>query len=209
MLDKSMECLKTALTRLKLDHQNISFWEVQLENAIRRAEFLDDFDAKQVSVEKQVTRSEISNFERAIRAGTRALILHKRFANLSKPTTEIINSQLSIRLNYRVNFEDLDLDKDDQRQVLRDAINGSKKWLHETRGLSHGVKAIEIVNATVVIYKQITGKEPGISSTSTTSGKNYTTPFEQLLIASLNSAGVAISAQGARALYLRIYLKKK
>jgi hypothetical protein len=209
MLDKSMECLKTALTRLKLDNQNISFWEVQLENAIRRAEFLDDFDAKQVSVEKQVTRSEISNFERAIRAGTRALILHKRFANLSKPTTEIINSQLSIRLNYRVNFEDLDLDKDDQRQVLRDAINGSKKWLQETRGILHGVKATEIVNATVVIYKQITSKEPGVSSTSTTSGKNYTTPFEQLLIASLNSAGVTISAQGARALYLRVYLKKK
>lgn len=204
-----MECLKTALTRLKLDHQNISFWEVQLENAIRRAEFLDDFDAKQVSVEKQVTRSEISNFERAIRAGTRALILHKRFANLSKPTTEIINSQLSIRLNDRVNFEDLDLDKDDQRQVLRDAINGSKKWLQETRGILHGVKATEIVNATVVIYKQITSKKPGVSSTSTTSGKNYTTPFEQLLIASLNSAGVTISAQGARALYLRVYLKKK
>ena len=204
-----MECLKTALTRLKLDHQNISFWEVQLENAIKRAEFLDDFDAKQVSVEKQVTRSEISNFERAIRAGTRALILHKRFANLSKPTTEIINSQLSIRLNDRVNFEDLDLDKDDQRQVLRDAINGSKKWLQETRGILHGVKATEIVNATVVIYKQITSKEPGVSSTSTTSGKNYTTPFEQLLIASLNSAGVTISAQGARALYLRVYLKKK
>lgn len=204
-----MECLKTALTRLKLDHQNISFWEVQLENAIKRAEFLDDFDAKQVSVEKQVTRSEISNFERAIRAGTRALILHKRFANLSKPTTEIINSQLSIRLNDRVNFEDLDLDKDDQRQVLRDAINGSKKWLQETRGILHGVKATEIVNATVVIYKQITSKKPGVSSTSTTSGKNYTTPFEQLLIASLNSAGVTISAQGARALYLRVYLKKK
>ena len=170
---------------------------------------MDDFDAKQVSVEKQVTRSEISNFERAIRAGTRALILHKRFAHLSKPTTEIINSQLSIRLNDRVTFEDLDLDKDDQRQVLRDAINGSKKWLQETRGILHGVKATEIVNATVVIYKQITSKEPGVSSTSTTNGKNYTTPFEQLLIASLNSAGVTISAQGARALYLRVYLKKK
>jgi len=204
-----MVCLKTALTRLKLDHQNISFWEVQLENAIRRAEFLDDFDAKQVSVEKQVTRSELSNFERAIRVGTRASMLQRRFANLSKPTTEIINSQLSIRLNDHVNFEDLNLDKDDHQQALRDAINGSKKWLQETRGLLHGVKASEIVNATVVIYKQITSKEPGVSSTSTTSGKNYTTPFEQLLIASLNSAGVTISAQGARALYLRVYLKKK
>lgn len=204
-----MTSIHAALVRLNVAAQKINFWEVQLANAIKRAEFLDDFDAKQVSKEKKATISELSNFERSVRAGTRSLLLRKRFANLSQPTTEIINSQLSIRSNDRVSFEDLDLDKDDQRQVLRDAINGSKKWLHETRGLSHGVKAIEIVNATVVIYKQITGKEPGISSTSTTSGKNYTTPFEQLLIASLNSAGVAISAQGARALYLRIYLKKK
>ena len=204
-----MTSIHAALVRLNVAAQKINFWEVQLANAIKRAEFLDDFDAKQVSKEKKATISELSNFERSVRAGTRSLLLRKRFANLSQPTTEIINSQLSIRSNDRVNFEDLDLDKDDQRQVLRDAINGSKKWLHETRGLSHGVKAIEIVNATVVIYKQITGKEPGISSTSTTSGKNYTTPFEQLLTASLNSAGVAISAQGARALYLRIYLKKK
>ena len=204
-----MTPIHAALVRLNVATQKISFWELQLENAIKRAEFLDDFDAKQVSKEKQATKSELTNFERSIRAGTSTLLLQKRFVNLSKPTTEIINSQLSIRSIDRVNFEDLDLDKDDQRQVLQDAINGSKKWLHETRGLSHGVKATEIVNATVVIYKQITDKEPGISSTSTTSGKNYTTPFEQLLIASLNSAGVAISAQGARALYLRVYLKKK
>ena len=204
-----MTSIHAALVRLNVVPQKIGFWEIQLESAIKRAEFLSNFDAKQVSKEKQVTKSELSNFERSVRAGTRSLLLRKRFANLSQPTTEIINSQLSIRSNDRINFEDLDLDKDDQRQVLRDAINGSKKWLHETRGLLHGVKATEIVNATVVIYKQITGKEPGVSSTSTTSGKNYTTPYEQLLIASLNSAGVAISVQGARALYLRVYLKKK
>jgi hypothetical protein len=204
-----MTSIHAALVRLNVAPQKIGFWEVQLANAIKRAEFLNDFDSKQVSKEKQTTISEISNFERSIRAGTRSLLLRKRFANLSKPTTEIINSQLAIRSNDRVNFEDLDLDNDDQRQVLQDAIKGSKKWLHETRGLSHGVKATEIVNATVVIYKQITDKEPGVSSTSTTSGKNYTTPYEQLLIASLNTAGVTISAQGARALYLRVYLKKK
>jgi hypothetical protein len=204
-----MTSIHAALVRLNVAPQKLGFWEVQLENSIKRAEFLSDFDAEQVSKEKQVTKSELSNFERAIRAGTRALMLQKRFANLSQPTVEIINSQLSVRSNDRVNFEDLDLDYDDQRQVLRDAINGSKKWLHETRGLLHGVKATEIVIATVVIYKQITGKEPGVSSTSTTSGKNYTTPFEQLLIECLNSAGVTISAQGARALYLRVYLKKK
>ena len=204
-----MTSIHAALVRLNVAPQKLGFWEVQLENSIKRAEFLSDFDAEQVSKEQQVTKSELSNLERASRAGTRAMMLQKRFANLSQPTVEIINSQLSVRSNDRVNFEDLDLDYDDQRQVLRDAINGSKKWLHETRGLLHGVKATEIVIATVVIYKQITGKEPGVSSTSTTSGKNYTTPFEQLLIECLNSAGVTISAQGARALYLRVYLKKK
>ena len=204
-----MTPIHVALVRLNAAPQKIGFWEVQLENVIKRAEFLDDFDAKQVSKDTKFTKSELSNFERAIRAGTRTSMLQKRFANLSKPTTEIINSQLSILLSNRVSFKDLDLDNDDQRQTLRDAINGSRRWLHETRGLSHGVKATEIVNATVVIYKQITDKEPGVSSTSTTSGKNYTTPYEQLLIASLNTAGVTISTQGARALYLRVYLKKK
>ena len=146
-----MTSIHAALVRLNVAAQKINFWEVQLESAIKRAEFLSDFDAKQVSKEKQTTKSELSNFERAIRAGTRALSLQKRFTNLSKPTTEIMNSQLSIRSNDRVNFEDLDLDKDDQRQALRDAINGSRQWLQETRGLLHGVKATEIVNATVVI----------------------------------------------------------
>ena len=116
--------------------QKIGFWEVQLENVIKRAEFLDDVDAKQVSKDKQFTNSELSNFQRAIRADTRASMLQKRFANLSKPTTEIVNSQLAILLNNRVNFEDLDLDDDDQRQTLRDAIHSSKEWLHKTRGLS-------------------------------------------------------------------------
>ena len=204
-----MTSIHAALVRLNVAPQKIGFWEIQLESAIKRAEFLDDFDAKQVSKDTKFTKSELSNFERAIRAGTRTSMLQKRFANLSKPTTEIINSQLSILLSNRVSFKDLDLDNDDQRQTLRDAINGSKEWLHKKRGLSHGVKATEIVNATIIIYKQITGREPGASSTSTTSGKNYTTPYEELLIASLNSAGVTISTQGARALYLRVYLKKK
>ena len=143
-----MTSIHAALVRLNVAPQKISFWEVQLENAIKRAEFLSDFDAEQVSKDKQVTKSELANFERAIRVGARALMLQKRFANLSKPTTEIVNSQLSIRSNDCVNFEELDLDKNDQRQALQDAINGSKKWLQETRGLLHGVKATEIVNAT-------------------------------------------------------------
>jgi len=68
-----MTSIHSALVRLNITLQKIGFWEIQLENAIKRAELLDDFDTKQVSKEKQTTKSELSNFERAIRAGTRAL----------------------------------------------------------------------------------------------------------------------------------------
>ena len=92
-----MTSIHAALVRLNVAAQKISFWEVQLVNAIKHAEFLDDFNARQVSKEKQDAKSELTNFERSIRAGTSTLLLQKRFVNLSKPTTEIINSQLAIR----------------------------------------------------------------------------------------------------------------
>jgi len=85
-----MTSIHAALVRLTVVPQKIGFWEVQLKSAIKRAEFLDHFDAKQVSKEKEVVRSELSKFERAVRAGTRASMLHNRFAKLSKPTTEIV-----------------------------------------------------------------------------------------------------------------------
>ena len=47
--------IRAELVRLNVVPQKIGFWEVQLANAIKRAEFLDDFDAKQVSKGKQVT----------------------------------------------------------------------------------------------------------------------------------------------------------
>jgi len=70
-----MTSIHAALVRLNVATQKISFWEVQLENAIKRAEFLSDFNAKQISKEKKATISELSNFERSVRAGTRSLSL--------------------------------------------------------------------------------------------------------------------------------------
>ena len=205
----TMTSIRAALVRLNIVPPKIGFWEVQIEKAIQRAQLLDDFDAEQVSEEKQDTKSELSRFERALRAGTRASLLQKRFSKLSKPTIAIINWKLSFTLNDKVNFDDLDLNNDDHRTSLYLAIKNSKEWLHDPRGFSHGVKASEIVNAIALIYKKITGKKPGISSTSAASDVNYSTPFEQLLIAALTCAGLTISTQGARALYQRVFLKKK
>ena len=52
-----MTSIHAALARLNVAPQKIGFWEVQLENAIKRAEFLDDFNDSQVSKKKQVTKS--------------------------------------------------------------------------------------------------------------------------------------------------------
>jgi len=204
-----MTSISAALVRLNVSQQKVGFWEVQIERAIQRAQLLDNFDAEQVSKEKQDTKSELSNFARALQASTRASQLQKRFSKLSKPTIAIIKWKLSSTLNDNVDFEDLNLNNENHRASLYDAIKSSKEWLHDPRGFSHGVKAREIVNAIALIYKQITGKEPGISSTSAASDVNYSTPFEQLLIAALTCAGLTISTQGARALYQRVFLRKK
>ena len=121
-----MSSIHAALVRLNVAPKKIGFWEVQLENAIKRAEFLDDFDAEQVSKEKQVTRSELSNFERAVRAGTRASILQKRFASLSNPTIDILNSQIAMTKKEHANFADLSLDVLAERNVLHEALKRSK-----------------------------------------------------------------------------------
>ena len=121
-----MSSIRTALVRLNVVPQKIGFWEVRLANSIKRAEFLDDFDAKQVSKEKQVARSELSNFERAVRAGTQASVLQQRFAKLSKPTIDILNSQISM----------IAVSPTDQRGksnvVLRDTLASTLVHAHDT-----------------------------------------------------------------------------
>ena len=98
-----MTSIHAALVRLNVAAQKISFWKVQLENAIKHAEFLSDFDAEQVSKEKQTTKSELSNFERAIRAGTRAsslqteedkIVLHPNIGELYARKIGDLNSLL-------------------------------------------------------------------------------------------------------------------
>ena len=117
-----MSSICAALVRLNVVPQTIGFWEVQLANVIKCAEFLDGFNAKQVSKEKQVTRSELSNFERAVRAGTQASILQKRFAKLSKPTIDILNSQIAMTKKEQANFAHLSLDVLAEGNVLHEAL---------------------------------------------------------------------------------------
>lgn len=209
-----MSSIHAALVRLNVAPKKIGFWEVQLENAIKRAEFLDDFDAEQVSKEKQVTRSELSNFERGVRAGTRASILQKRFASLSNPTIDILNSQIAMTKKEHANFADLSLDVLAERNVLHEALKRSKACLNNKRGAEHSAGTHELVFSLTAIYKQITEKEPTLSSGAATLPKDYKTPFEDLLLAALKHADVEaiagnpITLSGARDLFRRTFSRK-
>lgn len=209
-----MSSIHTALVRLNVVPQKIGFWEVQLANAIKRAEFLNCFDATQVSKEKLVTRSELSNFERAVRAGTRASILQKRFATLSKPTIDILNSQIAMTKKEHANFADLSLDVLAERNVLHEALKRSKAWLNNKRGAEHSEGTHELVFSLTALYKQITEKEPVLSSGAATLPEDYKTPFEEFLLAALQHADVEaisgnpITLSGARDLFRRTFSRK-
>lgn len=209
-----MSFIRAALVRLNVTPQKIGFWEVQLENAIKRAEFLDDFDAEQVSKEKQAARSELSKFERAVRAGTRAAMFRKRFATLSKSTVDILNSQIAMIKKDHVEFADLNLDVLADRDILHSAIKRSKAWLNNKRGIEHSGGTHELVLSLTAIYKQITQKEPTLSSGAATLPEDYKTPFEDFLIAVFQHANIEaiagnpITLSGARDLFRRTFNKK-
>jgi len=209
-----MTSIHAALVRLNVAPQKIGFWEVQIENAIKRAEFLDDFDAEQVSKEKQDTKFELSKFERAVRAGTRASMLHKRFATLSKSTVDILNSHIAVTKKEHANFADLSLDVLAERSVLHEALKRSKAWLNNKRGVEHSEGTHQLVFSLTAIYKQLTNKEPTLSSGAATLPEDYKTPFEDFLFAALKHADVEaiagnpITISGARDLFRRTFNRK-
>jgi len=64
-------------------------------------------------------------------------------------------------------------------------MNGATKWLGNKPGHEYQVLLLNLVRTAVFVYEAATGKKPGVSSETTTAGMNYTTPLEDLVIATL------------------------
>ena len=105
-------------------------------------------------------------------------------------------------------FDDLTLDNPEHQELLRNAIGKARQWFHNKRGTEHGPAVRLLVRSVATIYEHAAGKKPGAGSASAVAGPSYSTPFEDLLWATLQMAGLKITLQGTRDLF-RSELKNK
>jgi hypothetical protein len=105
-------------------------------------------------------------------------------------------------------FDDLTLDNLKHQELLRNATGKARQWFYNKRGSEHGPVARLLVRRVANIYQHATGKKRGAGSTNAVVGPSYSTPFEDLLLATLEQAVITITLQGARDL-CRSELKNK
>lgn len=184
-----MTSIQSALVRLNVASQKIGFWKVQLERAAERYCYDMELEDRRAKLGSRVSYKELIRFKDALRRNTSAAKLVQRWHNLDA------NTQVLISINYKwqndatLSFADLDLSQNKDRKALRCAMNGATKWLGNKPGHEYPVPLLDLVRTTISVYESATGKKPGLSSENNSSGVNYTTPFENLVIATLELIG--------------------
>lgn len=184
-----MASIHTALVRLNVAPQKIGFWEVQLERAAERYCYDMDLEDRRAMLGSRVSYAELIRFKDALRHNTSAAKLIARWHNLDANTQMFVSMHYKWQNDATLSFDDLDLSQNKDREVLRCAINGATKWLGNKPGHEYPVPLLDLVRTTMSVYETATSKKPGISSENNSSGVNYTTPFEDLVIATLELIG--------------------
>ena len=64
-------------------------------------------------------------------------------------------------------------------------MNGATTWLSKKSGRAYPIPLLDLVRTAISVYKSATGKKPGVSSGNNSSRPDYTTPLEDLVIATL------------------------
>ena len=184
-----MTSIHAALDRLKVAQQKIGFWEVQLERASERYCCDMDLEDRRAKLGSRVSYKELIRFKDALRRDTSAVKLVERWHNLHANTKVLVSMNYKWHTDATLFFDDLDLSQNKHREALRCAINGATKWLGNKPGHEYPVSLLDLVRTTISVYETATGKKPGFSSENNSSGVNYTTPFEDLVIATLELIG--------------------
>ena len=184
-MDLALSPLQSALTRCKVDPRKHGFYEVQLERAADQ--YRDDvkLEARRAELGARASYKELTRFKDAIRRSTSATKLVERWHKLDTNTQVYVAMHYKRQTGVDLSFDDLDLSQKTDRDTLHSAMNGATKWLGNKPGHEYPIPLLDLVRATANVYKKATGKKPGISSENNSSGVNYTTPFEELLIATL------------------------
>ena len=87
------------------------------------------------------------------------------------------------RLDREIDLETEDWSKTELRQTLEHAVSHARLWFRKSPGPREAVGLAGFSRSVALLYEQITGKEPGLGGDPYETG--YTTPFEELWLASL------------------------
>lgn len=184
-MDLALSPLQSALARCKVDPRKSGMYEVQLERAADQYRHDVKLEVYRAELGARVSYKELNRFKDALRRGTSATNLVERWQMLDTYTHDFVAMHYKRQTGVALSFDDLDLSQKTDRDTLHSAMNGATKWLGNKPGHEYPIPLLDLVRATADIYKKATGKKPGISSENNSSGVNYTTPFEELLIATL------------------------
>ena len=200
--------LTSALERISLDEKQQSFWEVQIEHTLNTYNHNHNFDQRQASLGSRKVYYELDHFHRSLSRKPRPQTIIRNWKRLHEAGQIFTEINLKIESDMVKSFDDLTLDNPEHQELFRSAIGKARRWFYNKRGVEHGPAVRLLVRDVATIYKHATGKKPGAGSASAVVGPSYSTPFEDLLWATLQMAGVEITLQGTRDLF-RSELKNK
>jgi len=184
-MNPALSPLQSALTRCKVDPRKHGFYEVQLERAAERYHCDMDLEDRRAGLGARVSYKEMNRFKDALRRGTSAAKLVERWHTLDAYTQVYVSMHYKRQTGVDLSFDDLDLSQKTDRDTLHSAMNGATKWLGNKPGHEYPIPLLDLVRAAIFVYEAATGKKPGVSSETTIAGMNYTTPLEDLVIATL------------------------
>jgi hypothetical protein len=144
-----------------------------------------DLEARRAELGARASYKELARFKDAIRRSTSATKLVERWHKLDTNTQVFVSMHYKRKTGVVLSFDDLDLSLKADKEALHSAMTGATTWLGNKPGHEYPAPLLDLVQATADVYKKATGREPGISSENNSSGVNYTTPFEELVIATL------------------------
>ena len=169
-----------------------------------------DSQAERADIEDYRQRSEIdpygpildalNAFLRSLRRSTLSSgKIGKKLSSLPEPVIPFIRLELSHRFDRKFNLENEDWSKTELRDALEHAVRHVRLWFRKNPGPREAGDLAGFSRSVVLLYVQITGKEPGLGGDPYETG--YMTPFEELWLASLRLVITDATLDGAREIY--------
>ena len=193
--------LAPALHRLSLSKQQQDFWGVQLEQAIDAYNYALICEQRQASLGSRKVYYELDQFHRSLSRKPRPATIIRNWERLDEAGQIFTEIHLKIDGDIVESFSDLRFASYKDCELLKSAVGKARRWFYNKRGVELGPTVRLLVRNVAIIYEHATKKKPGAGSASAVVGPSYSTPFEDLLWATLQMAGVEITLQGARDLF--------